>query len=259
MDLSLLSVSTVITFLLIMFRVSGMLLTAPFFNGRAMPVQVKVGLAFAISILLFPLHAEKFLLPRDLIEFTIIAAQEIMLGLMLGFVADLIFLALHMAGEFISIQMGLSMSSILDPMTGVQVQAMGQIYFYLGLLIFLSLNVHHLLILAVNHSFDVLPLGHFFDLSKIGVLSERILLLTGEMLTLSLLVAAPVMGVLLVTEVGLAFMSKVMPQMNVFMVAMPLKIGIGLTTLAICVPYISDLLIARFDGMDSHLKMLFHQ
>jgi flagellar biosynthesis protein FliR len=257
-DLSLLTVSTVITFMLILFRVSGMLFTAPFFNGRLIPVQLKVGLAFTISLLLFPLHSMSFAIPKDLIQFSVIGAQEIMLGLILGFIADLVFVALQMAGDFISVQIGLSASAIMDPITGSQVQATGQIYFYLGLLLFLSFNAHHLLILAVDHSFNVMPLGHFFDLKTgIGPLSERVLYLTAEMISLSLLIAAPVMGVMVVTETALAFMSKLLPQMNVFMVALPLKIGIGLSTMAICIPYVAELLIRRFDVLDNHLKMLF--
>jgi len=258
-DLALLTVSTVVTFLLIMFRVSGLLMAAPFFNSLGIPVQVKIGLAFILSILLFPLHSSHFVVPKDMIQFTIVGAQEIFLGLMLGFVSNLVFVAFQMAGDLLGMQLGLSSSSMLDPISGINVPTVGQIYFYFALLIFLSLNAHHLLILAVDHSFEVMPLGKFFDLNHgVGVLSERMLFLTGDMLTLALLIAAPVMGIMVVTEVALSFMSKVMPQMNVFMVAMPLKIVIGLSTIAVCLPYVNELLTQRLAGLYTHLKVLFN-
>lgn len=233
-----------------------MFLTAPLLNNRAIPQQAKVGLAFAITLILFPFHSAHFVVPTDLIQFAVVGAQELMIGLILGFVADLVFISLQFAGEFVSIQMGLSMTTVLDPDAGIQVPVIGQIFFYFGIFLFLGLNIHHALILGLNHSFDVLPLGQFFKSS--GMMCERFLYLTGQMFSMALLVAAPVMGILFVSEIALAFVAKVMPQMNIFMVGMPLKLIMGLVTIAVCLPYISEFMQGQFQQLYAHLKMLFN-
>lgn len=254
MDLSLLSTSTVVTFLLVLFRVTGLFLSAPLLNMRSMPQLTKIGISFALAFILFPFHSQNFVVPQDLIQFAVLAGQEIIIGLLLGFTANLIFVAIQMAGEYISVQMGMSMSSILDPMTGTQVPTLGQVYFYFALLIFLSMNAHHALILGINHSFDVVPLGKFMASS--GVMAERFIQLGVEMFTLALIVCVPVMGTLLVTEIALGYMAKVMPQMNIFMVGMPLKLAVGLTALAVSFPYVNQLLIEQFDQLSQYLKVL---
>ena len=186
MDLSLLTTQTVITFLLILFRISGMLLTAPLLNMNSIPQPVKIGLSFSLALVLFPFHSANFVVPGDLIQFAVIGAQEIILGMLLGFAANLIFVAIQMAGEFISVQMGMSMSSALDPVSGTNVPTLGQVYFYFALLIFLSLNAHHSLLLGINYSFSSIPLGEF--IADGGAMAQRFIQLATEMFMLALMV-----------------------------------------------------------------------
>lgn len=244
MDLSLLTVNTVIAFLLILFRVSGMMLSAPIFSMQNIPAQAKIGLALAFSLILFPLHTANLVVPKDLIQFAGMAIQETVIGLLLGYVVTLIFMALQMAGEYVSMQMGLSAANLLDPVTHTQSPIVGQFFFYFAALIFLSLNIHHGLIAGLDRSFNFIPLGHFIGEGHLtgGLMAERFIKLTSDMFIMSLMVGAPLMGLLLVTEISLGFVAKVMPQMNVFMVAMPLKVLIGLLAILIGLPYLSTLL-----------------
>lgn len=256
MDLSLLTTSTVITFLLILFRVSGLFLTAPLLNMKTIPPPVKIGFSFVLTMILFPFHGAEFVPPTDLIQFALIGTQEVIMGMMLGFAASLIFVAIQMAGEFISVQMGMSMSSALDPISGTRVPTLGQIYFYFALLIFLSLNAHHSLLLGLNYSLDSLPLGEF--LSDTGVMAQRFIQLATEMFTLALVVCVPVMGIMLVTEIALGFMAKVMPQMNIFMVGLPLKLTIGIVSLGFSLPYVNYLLVGEFETLYKYMKVLLN-
>ena len=251
MDLSLLTVPTIVAFLLVLIRISGMLVTAPILSQRSIPAQAKIGLAFTVSLILFPLHASHLVIPTDLIQFAVIAGQELILGLMLGFVATLVFTSLQMAGEYISMQMGLSISSVLDLVSGTQVPALGQLYFYMAVLLFLSLNIHHALILGVEKSFSKIPVGEF--VTSGGVMAERFITLTGDMFTLALMIALPVMGILLVTEVCLGFMAKVMPQMNIFMVGLPMKVGVGLVIFGVSLPYVANLMGKEYSKLVQHL------
>lgn len=254
MDLSLLTTSTVITFLLILFRVSGLFLAAPILSMRSMPQLTKIGLSFAIAFILFPFHSSGFVVPENLIQFSVMGIQEVIIGLLLGFASNLLFVAIQMSGEYVSVQMGMSMSSVLDPISGTQVPTLGQVYFYFALLIFLGVNAHHSLILGINHSFDVVPLGQFMTSS--GAMAERFILLGSEMFIMALIVCLPVMGTMIVTEIALGYMAKVMPQMNIFMIGLPLKIGVGMIALAFSLPYVNTLLLEKFDTLSQYLKVL---
>lgn len=244
MDLSLLTVNTVIAFLLVLFRMGGMLVSAPIFNMRTIPPQAKIGLAVMTAIILFPLHAAKLAVPHDLIQFSVLAIQETIIGLLIGFTANLIFIALQMAGEYISVQMGLSIASVLDPVTQTQAPVIGQFFFYLAAILFLNLNIHHGLILGIDRSFEWIPLGHFIGEGALtgGLMAERFIKLTSDLFVMALMLGVPVMGILLVAELSLSFVSKVMPQMNIFMVGIPLKVAVGLLVILLSLPYISDVL-----------------
>ena len=244
MDLSLLTINTVLAFLLILFRISGMMLSAPLFSMRNIPMQGKLGLALGFTMILFPLHASSLVVPKDLMQFALLAMQETVIGLLLGYVVSLIFMGLQMAGEYVSMQMGLSVANMLDPVTQTQSPIVGQFFFYFAALIFLSLNIHHGLIVGLDRSFNFIPLGHFIGEGHLtgGLMTERFIKLTSEMFIMSLMVGAPLMGLLMATDIALSFVAKVMPQMNVFMVAMPLKVLVGLLAILVSLPYLSALL-----------------
>ena len=244
MDLNLLTMNTVIAFLLVLCRMGGMLVSAPLFNMGNVPAQVKIGLAVATALILFPLHSAHLVIPKDLIQFSLMVIQESIIGVLIGFTAKLVFMALQIAGEYISMQMGLSVANVLDPVTQTQSAMIGQFFFYLGALLFLSLNIHHGLILAINRSFQAIPLGHFIGEHHLtsGLLAERFIQLSSDMLMMALMVGVPLMGTLLITEIAVGFVSKVMPQMNAFMVAIPLKVALGLILVAVCIPYLSSTL-----------------
>jgi len=260
LDLSLLTVNTVIAFLLVLFRLAGMLVSAPLFNMRAIPMQAKVGLAVTMALLLFPLHTANLALPKDLIQFAAMAIQETILGLLIGYAAGLVFTALQMAGEYMSMQMGLSVANILDPITQTQTPVIGQFFFYLAALVFLTMNIHHGLIAAVDRSFTWLPLGKFIGdpgVMSASLMTERFIKLTGDMFIMALMIGVPVMGILLVTELALSFVAKVMPQMNIFMVAIPMKVALGLLLIMISLPYLSAMLGDQYSNMVQILLGLY--
>lgn len=260
MDLSVLTVNTVVAFLLVLFRISGMLVSAPLFNMRAIPPQAKIGLAFAMALIFFPLHMGGLMVPTDLIQFALLAIQETLIGLLLGFTANLMFLAIQMAGEFISVQMGLSVAQVLDPVTQTNSPVMGQFFFYLAAILFLTLNIHHGLIVGIDKSFQWLPLGQFVGgegaLSG-GALTVRLMKLTADMFLIALAIGLPVMGILLLSEVALGFVAKVMPQMNVFMVGIPLKVALGLLVIMISLPLVGEVLGHQYANLVQVLLGLY--
>jgi flagellar biosynthetic protein FliR len=257
MDLNFLATGTVLTFMLIITRISGLMMSAPIFTTRGIPMQTKVGFAICVAMILFPIQAYDlaYHVPQDLPQFIWLAATEFSIGLMLGFACSLIISGIQLAGEFVAIQMGLSLSSALDPISGITMPTMGQIYYYLALLVFLNLNVHHALLLALGKSFAFIPLGTMIP--NINHIAERFLALGSEMFILAVLVALPVMGVLFVTEIATALVAKVMPQMNVFMVFLPAKSTIGLLVLMVSLPLTSQVLGDHYADLIQQMMTLF--
>jgi flagellar biosynthetic protein FliR len=258
-DSNLLNPQAILAFLLILFRVSGLMVTAPLLSMRNIPAMAKVGLAAAFALILFPLHAAHPPEARDLIQFAALALQETAIGLLLGFVANLTFMALQMAGEFMSVQMGLSVAHVLDPITQSQSPLIGQFFFYFAAMLFLGLNIHHGLIAGIERSFTWLPLGHFMGEGRLsaGLMAERCIYLTGEVFVMALSAGIPVMGLLLVMEIALGFVAKVMPQMNVFMVAIPLKVLLGLVVILLSLPAFGDVLGAQYAHLVQVLLSLY--
>jgi len=242
--LSLLNESTILAYLLILCRLGGMLVSSPLFNMHNIPPMTKVGFAAVIAFILYPLHASHPPAAHDIFQFTTLVLQETIIGLLIGFIANLTFMGVQTAGDLMAMQMGLSSAQMLNPMTGTQNAQVGQFFFYFAAILFLGLNIHHALIAAVDRSLTWIPLGHFIGEGHLtaSLMTQRCIQLTGEVLLLALTISIPVSSVLLVTEVTTGFVAKVMPQMNVFMVAMPLKLILGLLIMMMALPAFADVL-----------------
>lgn len=225
----------IITFFLILTRNSGMLLVAPIYSSAQIPQHVKVGASVALTIVMFPIiYSQTGEIPTNFYLFTIAAIKELSVGLLFGFTALLIITAIQLTGEYLSLMMGLSIANVVDPVTRQNVPVIGQIYYIIALLIFLFIDGHHWLIAAVQTSYSIVPIG--FDFPGIQLVLERVMTLSSQMFMIALMLAAPLMGILFVVEVALGFMAKVMPQMNIFVVGLPLKIYIGLIVMVMVMP-----------------------
>lgn len=257
MDLSfLLTTNTLLLFLLLLTRISGMLVAAPFFSTMNIPMQVKIGIAVAIALVLFPIYSLKAHLPAtDLWSFSWSVGQELAIGLIIGFAASLLFTAVQMAGSHVTMQMGLGMAQAVDPIYQEQSPVVGQLYFVLAITLFLSLNIHHSLIIAVGKSFDAVPLAAGFQ--GMGLLTGRMMAMASNLFTLSVMLILPILGIMLVKEIAMAFMAKIMPQMNIFMVSLPLKIALGLLLISMTLPFTAELLGKAYEELVRHLLVLY--
>lgn len=231
--LTLFSPKNIVVFMLIFTRMSGLFATAPFFSTFQMPEQVKIWFCALISFILYPILSAKahFIMPHSMPEFAVLIAIEFAIGFALGFLANLLFVGVQMVGELISIQMGLSMANILDPVSGESTTVISSLYVYLVTLVFLGLGAYEYLFAAVYKSFFVLPVGLEGTFSS-GII-EGALLLSGKMFQIAFGLAMPIFSVLLVCDILLGLMSKVMPQMNIFMVSLPFKVFLGLVLILI--------------------------
>ncbi len=255
--LAIFSEATVMVFMLMLMRISGMMATAPFFTQLGIPIQVRIFLIFTLGMVMFPIYSTNAapIWAKDLWSFGWLAFQELAIGLMLGFVAQLVFASVQMAGGHISVMIGLNMAQALDPTTQVNSPAIGQFYSMLALMLFMTLNIHHSLIMAVAKSFEFVPLAT--GIESFALLAQRFTGLGSHAIVLSMLLVLPVMGIILVKEVALAFMAKLMPQMNIMMVSLPGKIMLGLLLISITLPYTAEALGKAYEELTSHLMILF--
>lgn len=221
------SPANIILFMAIVTRLSGMFASAPMFSTFPIPIQVKVWLSAVISFLIFPLIQAKihFLTPTSVPELTIILFKEFLIGFAIGYCANVIFVAIELGANMFSIQMGLSADMALNPMSGGTSPMITQMYTWMLTMVFITLNAHQWLFSALYNSFQVMPIGFGFGFSPEIV--HQIIVIVSQIFVIALKIALPIFGVLLITDVLLGFTSKVMPQMNIFMVSIPLKIYLG--------------------------------
>lgn len=226
--LNLFSPNNIILFMLVFTRLSGLFSSAPFFSTLNMPVITKTWFSALIAFILYPMvHASKsYILPHNVAEFIILLAIEFFIGYLIGFVANLIIEAARMVGNILSIQMGLSISEALDPATGISSNVLSRIYIYFATLVFLGSGACNMLFAILYSSFESIPLGVFvvFDSNVI----QSMVQLFSYLFKIAFGIALPIFAVLIACDVLLGLMSKMMPQMNVYMVAIPVKIYIGL-------------------------------
>lgn len=230
---------------LIMARVTGIMVMAPVFNNRSFPNMTKIGLSFFTALIILLTIPENGLAKQqnDLLSFALIVAQEVLLGISIGFVLQLVFAAILTAGQVIDMQMGFGIVNVIDPMWGTQVPMTGLILQLLALLIFIIYDGHLLVVKVLAESFRIIPVGGGpFSVAVSGELTEYMLrLFTGMFLT-GIQLAMPIIGVILINDLALGIVARTVPQLNIFVVGIPLKIVVGVAFLWLILPlYIEGL------------------
>ena len=203
-------------------------MSAPLLSTYPIPMQVKIWLAAVIAFILFPIVQANtnFVAPNSVPVLTLVLFKEFMIGYAIGFCANILFIGIELGVNTFTIQMGLSADQALNPTSGGNSPVITQAFTYLASMMFIALSAHQWLFAAIYNSFKSFPIGFTFSFS--ASLVEQIVIVTGQIFTIGLSIALPIFGFLFITDVLLGFTSKMMPQMNIFMVSLPLKIYLGL-------------------------------
>lgn len=215
-------------------RVSGLVLVAPVFSARTVPVMVRAGLVVLLTVLLAPVArvagaAAPVLTPASFLT-------EALVGFAIGLGAALLVGAAEAAGELMAIQIGLSGAALLDPLNQQNTPVLGQFMQLFAVALLLALDLHLVMLDALGASVRLLPVGAALDVQ--AGLGEMVR--AGAMLfALGLRFAAPVIAAVLVANVALAVLGRAAPQLNILSVAFPLQIGIGLFTLLAALPFLA--------------------
>ena len=218
--------------ILIMMRISSFVFLSPGFSFKGLPNTLKVALGTSISMVVYMI-TDDIVLVENLYVFALLILKEIIYGLALGYVTSLVFGFIETAGELVDFQAGFSMGQIYDPMMEKMASYFGRIYYWLGITVFFTLNLHHNIIEAIIKSFNYVPIGeiNIVDINIAGII--KLFSMTFE---LAVNFAAPIVIVALVTDIILGVVSRTVPQINVLMLGMPLKalvsFGVSFITLS---------------------------
>ena len=215
------------TFILLAMRVGGLILIAPVFSSKSVPMKLRTAIMIVFSLVLVPVarahaHAVPALTPLTFLS-------ETLVGFGLGLGSAIVIAGASAAGDLMSVQMGLAGASVLDPMTNIQVPVLGQFMTAFVTLLLFASGGHLVMLNGLGTSLDVIPIGTVPDLSA-GMLTMA--KMGGQLLSLGVMFSAPVMAATMLTNVSLAILTRAAPQLQIITVAFPLQIVAGLFTLA---------------------------
>ncbi len=257
------NISQILAYFFIFMRVSSMILFFPILGDKLVPVQVKILMSFALSWICFSvlwgggmrLDANFFVGDDFAFTYTIMKSifQELLLGVLIGFVAHWIFEAAQVGGNIIGITMGFSMATVLDPSTETQTIALAQMKMILASLLFLALEGHHLILTTIMDSFRILPVGHFNGMGSSSQFLNFFITMTSEVLKVAVRLSAPILAIILATNIAFGLASRAVPQMNVFAVSFAANIIAGFLILVLSVPSFTGVLSEMFFGLPGQI------
>ncbi len=237
-------------------RISAMLMAAPIFGSQFLSVRIRILLAFALSLVVAPMLPPAPQVDGISLKMLNIIAQQILIGVAIGFAIQTVFQALVIAGETIANSMGLGFARMMDPANGVQVPVVSQFLIIFATLLFVVLNGHLMLIHLVVQSFDMIPVGEL----GLSVTSFKKMAAIGSMMYAGgLMVAIPAVTALLLVNMAMGVITRAAPQLNIFAVGFPLMILLGFIFLAASAPvmfsHFSQMLMDGFANLREILQV----
>lgn len=213
-------------------RILAALSVAPLFGHANVPVTVKLGLGLLLSLAVAPsLPALPAVAPFSATG-GLILAQQLLIGLAIGFSMKLVFTGIEMAGELATLTMGLSFASFYDPNSQAQSSSISQWFGWLALMVFVSSNLHLALLVTLTDSFHTLPIAGV----PIGTGPFRMVAaMGGQIFAIGLQLSLPVIAALLVTNLALGLLTKAAPQLNLFGIGFPVTIGVGFLMISLVI------------------------
>ncbi|MDW7674619.1 MAG: flagellar biosynthetic protein FliR [Bacillota bacterium] len=254
MDVLLLFSEQLELLMLIWGRVAGLFLIAPVFSSRNIPGIVKIGLSGLICLTIAPI-VNPIEMPDHILGYAMLISLEMLIGFSIAFLVQLIFAAIQLAGQLIDMQMGFFIVNVVDPEHGTQVPLIGNYKFLIALIVFLLIDGHHMLIRAIVSSYQFLPIGTNIvggDLVAFMIDAFRGMFIT------ALQISAPTVGTLFVVTIALGIIARTVPQMNVFVVGMPVNIGIGFIMLITSITLYIYLLSSLFSRSYYRIDLLLN-
>jgi flagellar biosynthetic protein FliR len=217
-------------------RVGGVVMAAPLFNSRQVPVRWRLLLALILTLVIVPGIPPVPRVDPLSLEAVLLAAQQVLIGVAMGVALQLAFAALVLGGQVVATKMGLGFAQMVDPQNGVQVPVLSQYYLILSTLVFLFLNGHLLLIDLLSRSFHTLPVGNGLQQENF----HAIVVWGSDMFSGGLLVALPAVAALLLVNLAFGVVTRAAPQLHIFAIGFPLAMLLGFGMIWLSLPGAMD-------------------
>jgi len=236
-------------FLLVFARMFGMFAVAPFFSSGVIPMRIRAIFSVYVAVAIFPMVANYIgKVPENMFSYAIVIGSEAVIGILIGFIVSIIFSSFQLAARFFSFQMALGIAEVVDPFAEVGITMVGQLWTLMGILIFIAIDGPHMLIMATFDSYESIRIFNIMrDSTTVFVTLVQAF---GAMFFIALKLAFPILMTLLLLTITIGMLAKAAPQMNIFMIGLPLQIAVGFLIMFIV---IGDLAF----GMQSALTKTF--
>lgn len=243
-------------FFLILSRYIGMMLLTPFFGSQVIFYQAKILMAVSLTVFTFPLVYGMYqpVSPENNLVVFVELISEASIGLFMGFAVFLVFAAAQLGGQIIDMRMGFRIANVVDPFSGANSPVIGQLKNILVTLLFLALNGHLYLIKHLYQSFEIIPPGRVNFSAQLWQYFFR---RSADMFTLAVKIALPIAGAIFFIDIILAFLARAVPQMNLFVIGLPVKILAGLILLYVFMPVLNNFYAEIIMNVINEIPALF--
>lgn len=241
--------------ILIFLRLLCFFITVPIFFPKGTPSIVKIAFTGVIAMIILPVIKYTNVGTIDTgYLFIKNCICEVVTGLTLGYITNLIFFSARFAGQMMDMQIGFAMINMFDPSANANVSLIEKLLYWFSMLTFLLIDGHHMLIKALIESFNTITIGKFiFSEKSIMVILNAFI----EFFTIGLKIAIPIVLIILITDITLGLMARTVPQLNVMILGMPVKILVGLSCLALAFPIILKLIVSSFELLPQIFKSFY--
>ena len=225
-------------------RVLAVFTSAPIFSSRAFPLRARVGLALLIAIAAQPSLSGQPVISIASPDAFGAVVQQVGIGLAIGFTVRLVFAAVELAGEVVGFQMGLNFASFFNPSLNTQSSAVAAFFGQMSTFLFIVMNGHLMILMAVIKSFEAFPVDQNF---LAALSSLKLYTLGADLFATGLWIALPMIGMLMFVNLGLGIVSRVAPQMNIYAIGFPITLTVGLLGIAVTLPMLDQPMMALME------------
>ncbi|MBU3126632.1 fused FliR family export protein/FlhB family type III secretion system protein [Clostridium tagluense] len=242
-------------FIMVLLRVSAFVMGIPIFFPKGTPAMVKVGFCVVFTFLILPgVNYANVSLITSNTGLIIFCIDEVITGLALGYITKFCFFSAQMAGQLMDFQVGFSMMSMFDPISNQNVTLLGNLLYWVSMVMFFVVDGHHMLIRAIIDSFNVVNIGKFILSQGTVMMMVKIFI---EFFTLGFKIAIPIILIIIITDLSMGLVSRTVPQLNVMILGMPIKILVGLSCFALALPIIIKLIVNSFYTIPDIIKAFY--
>ena len=241
-------------FLLLLTRITGIFIISPFFGSQNIPITMRVATAMTIAVVIFPVVDQHTIVeaPASVLSSGLSVLSELFIGWLIGLVSYVALISISMAGKIMDLQVGYAMVQVMDPTSGQQNALIGSFLYNLAVIIFLVTDGHHFLLSGLVESFQMIPItGLNLDTDIVDLMVD----FTNGIFVSGMKVAIPVTFAILLTNVGLGILARTMPQLNIFVVGVPMHLVIGTFVLAMLIPFYVVFLDVLFNEMYGNITI----